>query len=98
MPMAIAWEERDDERLKGLAPATVAKVRQQAQVGVLGDAFADEAFCRALVRAIGEGKTLAMARGKLHFRPTAIYKHVVRRRRRSRCRSRARARRAATPS
>ncbi len=77
MPMAIAWEDRDDERLKGLAPATVAKVRQQAQVGVLGDAFADESFCRALVRAIGEGKTLAMARGKLQFKPTAIYKQVT---------------------
>ena len=30
-----------------LAPAALAKVRQQANVGVLADAFADEAFCRA---------------------------------------------------
>jgi maltose alpha-D-glucosyltransferase / alpha-amylase len=77
MPMTIAWEDRDDERLRGLAPATVAKVRQQAQVGLLGDAFADETFCRALVRAMGEGKTLAMARGKLHFRPTTKFKQLA---------------------
>ena len=42
--------------MRTLAPLTVAKVRQQAQVGVLADAFGDDAFCRALVAAIGAGR------------------------------------------
>ena len=42
--------------------STVAKVRQQAEVGVLADAFADEAFCRALVAAIGAGARAASRR------------------------------------
>jgi len=35
-----------------LAPATLARVRQQAEVGVMADAFADEPFVRALVAAV----------------------------------------------
>jgi maltose alpha-D-glucosyltransferase/alpha-amylase len=41
-------------------------VRQQAQVGLMGDAFYDEAFCRALVRTIGNG-------AELPGRPTASW-------------------------
>ena len=47
MPLALAWEEREEERLRNLSTAAIAKVRQQANVGVMGDAFADEVFCRA---------------------------------------------------
>ena len=53
LPLALGWEEVDEERMNALVPAALAKVRQQANVGVMGDAFYDEAFCRALVRAIG---------------------------------------------
>jgi maltose alpha-D-glucosyltransferase/alpha-amylase len=73
MPLALAWEERDEERLRNLSTAAVAKVRQQASVGVMGDAFADEAFCRALVKAMGERREIATAQGKLQFRPTAAF-------------------------
>jgi maltose alpha-D-glucosyltransferase/alpha-amylase len=72
MPLALAWEDRDDERMKCLEPAAIAKIRQQANVGVMGDAFFDEAFCRALVRAIVRDTTLATTQGRLHFRPTAL--------------------------
>jgi maltose alpha-D-glucosyltransferase/alpha-amylase len=72
MPLALAWEDRDDERMKCLEPGAIAKIRQQANVGVMGDAFFDEAFCRALVRAIVRDTTLATTQGRLHFRPTAL--------------------------
>ena len=73
MPLALAWEERDEERMAGVAQAALAKVRQQAQVGLMGDAFYDEAFCRELVRAIGQGAELATANGKFVFKPTAAF-------------------------
>jgi maltose alpha-D-glucosyltransferase/alpha-amylase len=77
IPLALAWEDGEDERLRGLAPATIAKVRQQANVGVLGDAFADEAFCHAVVEAIGAGKEVATARGMLRFKPTRAFAELA---------------------
>ncbi|MEJ1172470.1 maltose alpha-D-glucosyltransferase [Variovorax sp. CCNWLW235] len=73
MPLALAWEERDEERMAGVAQAAVAKVRQQAQVGLMGDAFYDEAFCRALLQAIRTGMDLDTAHGRMRFRPTAAF-------------------------
>ncbi len=76
MPLALAWEERDEERMAGVAQAAVAKVRQQAQVGLMGDAFYDEAFCRALLHAIRNGMDLDTAHGRMRFRPTAAFAAV----------------------
>ncbi len=73
LPMALAWDDGDEEQVHALAAATIARVRQQSQVGVLGDAFADEAFCRALVEAIGSGREVACAHGKLRFTPTSVF-------------------------
>jgi len=73
IPLTLAWEDREEERLRSLAPATIARVRQQAAVGALADGLADEAFCRALVESIGANRELATAHGKLHFRPTRAY-------------------------
>jgi maltose alpha-D-glucosyltransferase/alpha-amylase len=73
VPLALAWEETEEARVRSLAPATIAKVRQQANVGVLGDAMADEPFCRAVAEAIGAGAELAMMHGKLRFVPTRVY-------------------------
>jgi maltose alpha-D-glucosyltransferase / alpha-amylase len=73
MPLALAWEERDEERMAGVAQAAIARIRQQAQVGLMGDAFYDEAFCRELVRTIEKGAELPTANGKLVFKPTAAF-------------------------
>jgi maltose alpha-D-glucosyltransferase/alpha-amylase len=73
MPLALAWEDGDEERLRSLSTAAIAKIRQQASVGVMGDAFADESFCRALVKAMRERRDIATAQGKLQFRPTAAF-------------------------
>src|SRR5437867_445588 len=73
VPFALAWEERDEERARQIAPSAIARVRQQAQLGVMGDAFADEPFCRALLEAFAAGNELKTALGSLHFLPTASF-------------------------
>ncbi|HTV76909.1 MAG TPA: maltose alpha-D-glucosyltransferase [Steroidobacteraceae bacterium] len=76
MPLALAWED-DEERLRNITTAGIAKVRQQANVGVMGDAFADELFCRAVVSAIARGQEIPTAQGKLQFRPTAAFAQLA---------------------
>jgi maltose alpha-D-glucosyltransferase/alpha-amylase len=77
MPLALAWEDRDEERLRNISTAAIAKVRQQASVGVMGDAFADEAFCRAVVGAMQKPRDMPTAQGKLEFRPTAAFGRIA---------------------
>jgi len=66
LPLSLAWEV-DEDHVRALAPLTVARVRQQANVGVLGDAIADEGFCRHVVKAICGGRTVPTAHGSLRF-------------------------------
>jgi maltose alpha-D-glucosyltransferase/alpha-amylase len=77
IPLALAWEDTEEDRLRTLAPVTIAKVRQQASVGVLADAFGDERFCRAIAAAIGRAGELATARGKIRFLPTRSYPQIA---------------------
>ncbi|HXE40088.1 MAG TPA: maltose alpha-D-glucosyltransferase, partial [Azonexus sp.] len=72
LPLTLVWED-DEERSRAMLPATVARVRMQAQVGVLGDAFADEAFARALVEAIGAGREFACAHGTIRCTPSSAF-------------------------
>ena len=72
LPLAIIWGD-DDERTRALLHFTLARVRQRAQVGILCDAFADEAFCRALVDGMAAGTRLAFADGHLAFSATAAF-------------------------
>ncbi|MGH8680693.1 MAG: maltose alpha-D-glucosyltransferase [Burkholderiales bacterium] len=73
VPLALAWEDSEEARARSLAPGTLARVRQQANVGVLGDAMADESFCRAVVEAVSAGAEAAMGQGKLRFVPTGAF-------------------------
>jgi maltose alpha-D-glucosyltransferase/alpha-amylase len=77
VPLALAWEETEEARVRSLQPATVAKVRQQANIGVMADAFPDVAFCRAMVETIGKGLELATAHGKLRFVPTLAFSQIA---------------------
>ncbi|MFT3859048.1 MAG: maltose alpha-D-glucosyltransferase [Aquabacterium sp.] len=77
VPLAKAWEETEEERTRALAPAALARTRQQAQVGVMADAFSDADFCRTLIRAMGEGREVPAARGVLRFKSTSVYAEVV---------------------
>ncbi|MFN2645123.1 MAG: putative maltokinase, partial [Burkholderiales bacterium] len=72
LPLALGWEE-DEDHVRALSALAVAKVRQQANVGVMADALADEAFCRHVVKAIGEKKTIATTAGTLRFAPTSQF-------------------------
>jgi maltose alpha-D-glucosyltransferase/alpha-amylase len=76
LPLALAWEE-EEEQVKALSVATVARVRQQANVGVLADAVADEAFWRQVVKAIGESRTIGTEHGALRFTPTRLFGELV---------------------
>ncbi|HUF82341.1 MAG TPA: maltose alpha-D-glucosyltransferase [Burkholderiales bacterium] len=77
LPLVLAWENADEERMRGLAPATLAKVRQQSKVGVLAEAYFDEAFCRAVAQAVGAGLEISGAAGRVRFTPTRAYAEIV---------------------
>ena len=69
-PLALNWEdEGENTRLPG--SAVLAKVRQQAKVGLLVDAMADDAFCRSLVESIAGQLTARYDGGAIEFRATA---------------------------
>src|SRR5262249_13729584 len=72
VPLALGWEE-DEDHVRALSALAVARVRQQANVGVMADALADEAFCRHVVKAIGEKRELKTANGTLRFTPTSKF-------------------------
>lgn len=76
LPLTLVWES-DEERSRAMLPATVARVRMQAQLGVLGDAFADESFARALVEAIGAGHEFSCAHGSIRCTPSAAFADLV---------------------
>ena len=46
-------------------------------MGAIADAFADEAFCRALVVAIGEGRELPFAHGTVRFHQAARFNDLA---------------------
>ena len=77
VPLTLAWEDHDEERVKALAPAMLARVREQAQVGVMADAFADEAFVRALVGAVRTGLELPAEHGRVRFAPTKAFEDIL---------------------
>jgi maltose alpha-D-glucosyltransferase/alpha-amylase len=74
VPLALAWERDGEERLRLLSPAGVARIRQQAEVGMMADAYADEPFCRALIGAMGRGTDVAGTAGTFEFRATSAFR------------------------
>jgi len=77
LPLALAWEDTDEERHRALTAGAIAKVRQQAAIGVLADALADERFCRAVVEAIGAARELKGARGVFKGQPTRLFAELA---------------------
>ena len=70
LPLALAWEDSDGERMPALRYCTLAQVRQHARVGIVYDAFWDRAFCRSIVKAMGGDLALPVHGGKLVFNHT----------------------------
>jgi maltose alpha-D-glucosyltransferase/alpha-amylase len=77
MPMALVWEGVDEERIRSLLHRAMARVRRGPRTGILCDAFADENFCRNLVRAMGENLEVASAGGQLRFRATGAFRALA---------------------
>ena len=73
LPMAIAFEGAEETRLAKIQAAALARVRQQATVGFLADAAADENFCLALIDAMGAGGEKALEHGAIRFSTTQAY-------------------------
>lgn len=76
LPFAIAFEETDDGRWQKLQAGAFARVRQQATVGLLADATADENFCRSVVEGIGTGAEIKTQRGLVRLSSTAMYSQL----------------------
>ncbi|HXX85253.1 MAG TPA: maltose alpha-D-glucosyltransferase [Casimicrobiaceae bacterium] len=76
LPLALVWEE-DEERMRKVQSALLARARQQARIGAVADAFADDAFCRQLVRSIDEATELRFARGTMRFRRTSAFSELA---------------------
>ena len=73
VPLAIAFEDTEEARWRRLQPSALARVRQQATVGVLADACGDDGFARAIIDAIGASAELPTQFGRVRFTPTALY-------------------------
>jgi maltose alpha-D-glucosyltransferase/alpha-amylase len=73
IPLAMIWEDEDEARATALLHAALAKVRRRARVGVLFDAFWDDAFCCALVRGMEQGARLPFRQGELVFQATRAF-------------------------
>ena len=73
LPLVIVFEDAAESRWLRLQSVAIARVRQQAAVGVLAEASLDEGFCGAIIEAIGAAQELRTEHGTLVFAPTARY-------------------------
>jgi maltose alpha-D-glucosyltransferase / alpha-amylase len=69
LPLLPVWEEEPSGALR-TSEWTLAKIREHARVGVLVDAFADPAFCKALADCFQRQAELVIDGATLHFRQT----------------------------
>jgi maltose alpha-D-glucosyltransferase/alpha-amylase len=77
VPLALEFEGSEEQPPRVLASVAIAKVRQQANTGLLTDAMADEQFCRAMVDSIGAKRELKAEGGTLRFLPGDAFVKVV---------------------
>ena len=77
VPLSLAFEDDEPERCQALAALAVSKTRQQAKMGLLADAMADETFCRALVQHIAAAQVIPAEGGELRFVPAQACADIV---------------------
>ncbi len=77
VPLSVAWEDEDEDRLRAARPVTLAKVRLRARVGWLYEAFANSAFCNALVSAIGADREISLDSSWLRGTRAACYTELA---------------------
>ncbi len=72
VPLSVLFENGGPERMEALAPFSIARVRRQAEIGVIGDAMADPDFCRAMLRAARDGESCDTGSGVVRWHWTAL--------------------------
>ena len=77
LPLVLCYEGPGEEPVRAVLHRALARMRRGPRVGLLLDAFADDDFCRALVRAMGRHHELGFDGGRLRFVPTASYASLV---------------------
>jgi maltose alpha-D-glucosyltransferase/alpha-amylase len=77
MPLTLAWEGREEERIKQLGPTAIAKIRQQAVIGLMADAGADPQLCQSVIEAIGARLEIPTSTGRLRFAPTGAFEQLA---------------------
>jgi maltose alpha-D-glucosyltransferase / alpha-amylase len=78
LPLSAGWEAvAGAAGDPALMPHAVARLRQRARMGALYDALVDEGFCREVVAAVGEGRTLEMGEGRLLFSRTGAFEELL---------------------
>ncbi len=77
LPLVLVWEDGEEERMRQLAAGALAKVRQQAAVGIMADAVGDPSYCEALVDAVGSGREIRAGDGVIRFVPTAAFARIA---------------------
>ena len=75
LPLAVRWES--DDTAPVAAALTLARVRQRAQIGVLYDAFANEAFCYDLLGGFASQSSLEWGQGRLEFVVTSRFAELA---------------------
>ncbi len=78
LPLAIAWEDGDEERLPELMPKALARVRQRSRVGILYDAMADADFVNRLIKAMADEERVPFNGGELRFIRTSAFAELTR--------------------
>jgi maltose alpha-D-glucosyltransferase/alpha-amylase len=77
LPLSLSGQKNHEDRINSLGPAIVAKTRAQAETGVLYDAFADEAFCQALLGGMEHGSAVPLRDGQLRFKTTGAFRQLA---------------------
>ncbi|MFZ1827973.1 MAG: putative maltokinase [Candidatus Competibacteraceae bacterium] len=73
LPLALAWEDEGEDKLRPLRSHALARVRARAKMGLLYDAFANEQFGQALVKMIGRNARIPLGSGWLRFTATRAF-------------------------
>jgi len=71
MPLALAWGGDQAGDIRELLPHAVARVRDRANIGLLYEAVRKPAFCRAVLEAIIDARTVDLDGARLIGTPTS---------------------------
>ncbi len=77
LPLAIAWDAAGEALMSSIGATALARVRRHARIGVLFDAFADTAFCRALAGAMRESLCVEVPGGQVRFAATHAFDDLL---------------------